>query len=165
MDREKAKTTTAGGSAEAEALSQGLVEQASIQARAMNEDVAEIATAYRDLKTGACATNPGLCAEHTEATTGKEGKKVKRGTDAYVDTMERWTAAVRNYRVEDLTHQVQDFARHHPALVLGGALLAGFALTRAIKITGNGSRPAERGREQYYSQDILPAEEEVFRSS
>ncbi len=155
------ESTTAGW-AESDILSQGLVEQANVQAQTVNEDITEIATAYRDLKTGACATNPGLCAEHPKATTGKEEKTVKKDTDTYVDTMRRWSAAVRNYRVEELTHQVQDFARHHPALLLGGALLAGFALTRAVKITGNGPRLAKR--EQSYGQDILPAEEEVFRS-
>jgi hypothetical protein len=157
MKREGEKT--AAEWAETDVLSQGLVEQANVQAQAAHEDVTEIASAYRDLKTGACATNPGLCAEHP---TGKEEKMFKK-EDTYGDTMRRWSTAVRNYRVEDLTHQVQDFARHHPALLLGGALLAGFAVTRAIKITGNGSKLAESGREQHYGQDILPAEEEVFR--
>ena len=54
--------------------------------------------------------------------------------------MRRWSTAVRNYNVDDLTHQVRSFARQHPALVIGGAVIAGFALTRVIKVTGDGGR-------------------------
>lgn len=169
MKREEKKTTA--GRIETEALSQGLVEQAYVQAQDLNQDLEEVGTAYRDLNTGACATNPGLCAEHPhqQTTTERLQEKVLKTSDTYGDTMRRWTAAFRNYKMDDFTHQVQLFARQHPALVIGGAVLAGFALTRVIKITGNGQKP-ERGysREPAYEptpgRDILPAEEEVFHS-
>ena len=169
MKREEKKTTA--GRIETESLSQGLVEQAYVQAQALNQDLEEVGTAYRDLNTGACATNPGLCAEHPhqQTTTEMLQEKAQKASDTYVDTMRRWTAAFRNYKMDDLTHQVQLFARQHPALVIGGAVLAGFALTRVIKITGNGSK-AERGYgsqpsyEPSSGRDILPAEEEVFHS-
>lgn len=170
------KTKTSTGRLGTEGLSQGLAEQANIQAEALHQDLEEVGTAYRDLKTGACATGPGLCAEHPEsvsakpqAATGKLQDKAKKATDASLETMRRWSTAVRNYQVEDLTQQVRQFARQHPALLIGGALLAGFALTRAIKISGNGGRHAEatprpRSFEQTAGRDILPGEEEVFHS-
>jgi hypothetical protein len=82
--------------------------------------------------------------------------------------MRRWTSAVRNYHVEDLAQQVRQFARQHPALLIGGAVLAGFALTRAVKISGNGGRFGQAHNrqptyEQTQGQDALPAEEEVFQ--
>ena len=159
---------TAAGRIETEPLSQGLVEQAYVQAQALNQDLEEVGTAYRDLNTGACATNPGLCAEHPQTSTEKLQEKAKKASDTYVDTMRRWSAAFRDYSVDDLTHQVQLFARQHPALVIGGAVLAGFALTRAIKITGNTKAEPGFGRQPSYEptqgRDILPAEEEVFHS-
>lgn len=155
-------------------LSQGLVEQAYIQAKTMNQDLEEVGTAYSDLKTGACATNPGLCAEHPRQARGSGEKaaetmqkKARKASTATADTMRRWTAAFRNSRVNGLTQEVQLFARQHPALVIGGAVLAGFALTRVMKITGASTR-TERGDdsqpayEPTLGKDILPAEEEVF---
>jgi len=141
MKREEKKTTA--GRIETDPLSQGLVEQAYVQAQALN-DLEEVGTAYRDLNTGACATNPSLCAEHPHQQKKTEMLQEKTLTsDTYVDTMRRWTAAFRNYKMDDLSHQVQLFARQHPALVIGGAVLAGFALTRVIK-PGNGQK-TERG--------------------
>lgn len=163
---------TSGGTI-TEPLSQGLVEQAYVQTQTLNQDLEEVGTAYSNLKTGACATNPGLCAEHphfeapTQTTAGKLQRKAKKATDTYADTMRRWSAAVRNYRVNDLTHQVQDFARQHPALLLGGALIAGFALTRALKITGTAPKAEPRSSHFYEptpGRDMLPAEEDVFHS-
>ena len=169
MKREEKKT--AAGRIETETLSQGLVEQAYVQAQALNQDLEEVGTAYRDLNTGACATNPGLCAEHPhqQSTMERLQEKTQKASDTYVDTMRRWSAAFRDYSVDDLTHQVQLFARQHPALVIGGAVLAGFALTRAIKITGNVTEAEPGfGRQPSYEptqgRDILPAEEEVFHS-
>jgi len=173
MNREEKKK--AAGRIETEPLSQGLVEQAYVQAQALNQDLEEVGTAYRELNTGACATNPGLCAEHPQQGTGagqttaeKLQKKVRKASDTYVDTMRRWTSAFRNYNVDDLTHQVQLFARQHPALVIGGALIAGFALTRVIKISGNSPKEESYGRQPSYeptpNRDILPGEEEVFHS-
>lgn len=160
-----------------EPLSQGLVEQAYVQTEALDQDLEEVGTAYRDLNTGACATNPGLCAEHplresgSQAGAGKLQEKARKAADTYSGTMRRWSSAVRNYRVDDLTHQVQDFARQHPALLLGGALLAGFALTRALKVTGSAAKNTPstsqhqyHERERAQGRDILPAEEDVFHS-
>lgn len=168
------KKKTGGPIVTEQPLSQGLVEQAYVQAETVNQDLEEVGTAYSDLKTGACATNPGLCAEHApprtaseQTTTEKLETKAKKASATYADTMRRWTAAVRNYRVDDLTHEVQLFARQHPALVIGGAVLAGFALTRVIKTTSNSTRmERESGSQQPYEptpgKDFLPAEEEVF---
>lgn len=175
MNREEKKNVTGPIKTE-QPLSQGLVEQAYVQAQTLNQDLEEVGTAYSELNTGACATNPGLCAEHPQQRTGsgettidKLQKKARKASSTYADTMRRWTAAFRNYSVDDLTHEVQLFARQHPALVIGGAVIAGFALTRVIKITGDSTR-TERGYdsepsyERTSGKDILPAEEEVFHS-
>jgi hypothetical protein len=174
MKREGEKTKTGMGT---EPLSQGLAEQAYVQTEALHQDLGEVGTAYSELNTGACATSPGLCAEHPETETGtkqtageKLEQKAREAADASRGTMQRWTSAFRNYSMDDLTQQVQAFARQHPALVIGGAVLAGFALTRALKITGNGWKTQRgSGRQPFYSEpltgrDNLPGEEDVFFS-
>lgn len=174
MKREGQKTRTGIGT---EPLSQGLVEQAYVQTEALNQDLDQVGEAYSTLNTGACATNPGLAAEHppTERSsrqTVKEKLQEQAGkaSEASRATMRRFTSAFRSTGVDDLTRQVQNFARQHPALVIGGAVLAGFALTRALKITGNDWKTERsHGREPFYAErptgrDNLPGEEDVFHS-
>src|SRR5579871_5520963 len=49
---------------------------------------------------------------------------------------------LRRRNVDDLMGEVRRFARSQPALFFGGAMLAGFALTRFLKSTApNGSTP------------------------
>ena len=49
---------------------------------------------------------------------------------------------LRTRNVEDLMDDINRFARSQPALFFGGAMLAGFALTRFLKSTAaNGSSP------------------------
>lgn len=43
------------------------------------------------------------------------------------------SSALREGNLEDLTAQVGDFARARPAVFFGGAILAGFALSRFLK--------------------------------
>ena len=44
---------------------------------------------------------------------------------------------LRQGKVEDLMTQFGDYARNQPAMVFGGAVLAGFALTRFVKSAAN----------------------------
>jgi hypothetical protein len=49
---------------------------------------------------------------------------------------------LRTRNVDDLVDEISRFARSQPALFFGGAMLAGFALTRFLKSTAsNGSTP------------------------
>jgi len=47
--------------------------------------------------------------------------------------LEHASAALRNQRIEDMARSIGDFARHRPVAFLGGAFLAGFALSRFLK--------------------------------
>ena len=47
--------------------------------------------------------------------------------------LEHASAALRNNRIEDLARSMGDFARQRPVAFLGGAFLAGFALSRFLK--------------------------------
>lgn len=46
---------------------------------------------------------------------------------------------LRNRNVDELVHDLGHLARSQPALVFGGAMLAGFALTRFLKSTAPGN--------------------------
>jgi hypothetical protein len=47
--------------------------------------------------------------------------------------LEQASAVLRNRRIEDLARSIEKFARERPAAFLGGAVLAGFALSRFLK--------------------------------
>jgi hypothetical protein len=52
------------------------------------------------------------------------------------DRLERASSDMRNRDVNDLLSACGDFARREPAAFLGGAMIAGFALTRFLKSSG-----------------------------
>ncbi|MFC5067240.1 hypothetical protein [Flaviflagellibacter deserti] len=49
------------------------------------------------------------------------------------ESVERFTSSVRQRNVDDLIHDARDFTRRNPALVFGGAVLAGVVLSRFLK--------------------------------
>lgn len=63
------------------------------------------------------------------------------------DVLERTAESLRRNDAEALMRQAQDFARRQPALMLGGALAAGFFMTRMFKSTSH------RSEFDYGSQD------------
>ena len=54
-------------------------------------------------------------------------------------SLEKATEALRSQRIEDVARSIGQFARERPVAFLGGAMLAGFALSRFLKSSG-GSR-------------------------
>jgi hypothetical protein len=52
--------------------------------------------------------------------------------------LEDAASTLRQRNVEDLIDEISRFARAQPVLFFGGAMLAGFALTRFLKSSGNG---------------------------
>jgi hypothetical protein len=52
------------------------------------------------------------------------------------DRLEQASSDMRNRDVNDLLSACGDFARREPAAFLGGAMIAGFALTRFLKSSG-----------------------------
>jgi ABC-type transporter Mla subunit MlaD len=52
---------------------------------------------------------------------------------------------LRHRSVDDLIEEIGSFARSQPALFFGGAMLAGFALTRFLKSSGDRAEADPRG--------------------
>jgi hypothetical protein len=52
------------------------------------------------------------------------------------ERLERASSDMRNRDVDDLLSVCSDFARREPAAFFGGAMIAGFALTRFLKSSG-----------------------------
>jgi hypothetical protein len=53
--------------------------------------------------------------------------------------LERTSSDLRDCELDEVAQTVSDFAKRNPALVFGGALLAGLALTRFIKSSSHRS--------------------------
>lgn len=58
--------------------------------------------------------------------------------------LERASAAIRERSIDDLVRVAGDFARRQPAAFFGGAVLAGFALSRFLKSSAGSTADAER---------------------
>jgi hypothetical protein len=55
--------------------------------------------------------------------------------------LERAAEDLRQGNVDELMSKFGDYARNQPAMVFGGAMLAGFALTRFVKSAAHQARP------------------------
>lgn len=62
--------------------------------------------------------------------------------DQLANNIEGLTDRLRGRSIEEMTHDAANFARRNPALVLGGAAVAGFALARFLKATPEAPRSA-----------------------
>jgi hypothetical protein len=59
--------------------------------------------------------------------------------------LDRFSSTVRDRSLDELMGQVRDFARVQPVAFFGGAVVAGFALTRFLKSSGeNPPGPSQR---------------------
>jgi len=76
-----------------------------------------------------------------------ESNQITEFTAKYSDTIaggiERVSDYIERHDVQDFVSDVQDFARRHPGIFIGGAFLAGMAATRFLK-SGSQSSEVER---------------------
>ena len=63
----------------------------------------------------------------------REQPTVSRFLDEGADALDRFSGTLRERDTETLLRQAQDFARRQPGLVLGGAVAAGFLISRMLK--------------------------------
>lgn len=85
-------------------------------------------------------------------TAGRFEQKEEEAVADYVrkaaDVVEHCSSSLRDRKVEELVSQAEDAIRHRPALILGLATAAGFALGRILRagsLRGNGSPRAAAG--------------------
>jgi hypothetical protein len=86
------------------------------------------------------------------------------------DSVDRFAGILRERDTESMLNQFQDFARRQPGLLLGGAVAAGFFLSRVLKSSshrpesaypGQRSNRSEEEREFFDTSDRLRAYREV----
>lgn len=163
MDTEVGRTT---GLTETENITQRLEEQSKKRDQSLKQDARERGHEYlQQQKDPASVLGVG---DETRPE-GLEAEAMKT-SDSYMKKasreMRRLSHSLRDYRVDEITQQVQTFAVRHPGLLFGGALIAGFAITRAMKLSArdnNGFKPHEqvyRSGETGFSSS--PAEGVVF---
>lgn len=70
-----------------------------------------------------------------------DSSPVARYTRQAADTLGDWTAAVNDKSVDELLDESREVVRKSPALALGVAVAAGFALSRFLKATAPAPRP------------------------
>jgi hypothetical protein len=73
--------------------------------------------------------------------------------------------ALRERRIDDLMSDIGDFARERPWLVFGGAVLAGFAMTRFVKSSASGDAIRLSGGDQSAMQSRSRMREETSTSA
>lgn len=109
---------------------------------------------YRTGRQGAAAMEQGVgaVAEQTRRVadalhqTGEHlAQEDQEGLSYYLreaaDSLNRFSNRLTRGDVDDLLREARDTARRNPALLLGGAIAAGFLLTRFIKSSGMSSSP------------------------
>jgi len=67
---------------------------------------------------------------------GDEMPKAASYIHAVADKLDDASSSLRNRNIEEIFESVNDFARKQPAASFVGALVAGFALSRFLKSTG-----------------------------
>lgn len=84
-----------------------------------------------------------------------ENETMGRYTDMAAERLDQFAGYLRGANWSDALTEAEDLARRQPAWVIGGAMLAGFVVARAIKNAGE-SRPR---RQDYASRTsrILPS--------
>jgi ElaB/YqjD/DUF883 family membrane-anchored ribosome-binding protein len=68
------------------------------------------------------------------------------------DSIERVSSAIRDRSVADLVDDLNDFARRQPVAFFGGAILAGFVLSRFLKSSAQPSYPRQSSRGGHRAQ-------------
>ena len=69
--------------------------------------------------------------------------------DTAADQIERFSTYLNNRDFNDLTIEVERFARRQPAIFLGGALMAGILVSRFLKSSGQQAHAGSQGSYRY----------------
>lgn len=73
------------------------------------------------------------------------------------DTLDEFSANLRNKSVDELIDDARSFVRRSPAIAIGAAVAVGFALSRFLKATAAETRPAGGNAYAIDDDDDMPA--------
>lgn len=161
MEKEVGKTTIGG--TDPKTTGAGLEEQARKKVQSLKEEAVDRGRTYLEQQKGTAAEYIKDFADAME-TAAAQLENRRKTTSHYLRTasreLQRWSSTLRDYGVDSLARQVQSFAGRHPGMVLGGAAVAGFAVTRVFRSSERTREPAMRGD---VSQSAPIPEEEAFQ--
>lgn len=147
METEVGKTTMGQTEPETTRLedqARSLEDQARKKAQSLKEEAVDRGRKYLEQGKGTAAEFIKDFAEAMETAAVQLENRDRKTASSYIKSasreLKRWSSSLRDYGVDSLARQVQTFAGQHPGMVLGGAAVAGFAVTRVF-------RSAERARE------------------
>ncbi len=163
METEERKTTMG----ETEAEMSRLEEQAKKKVQSLKEEAVDRGRKYLELQKGTTAAYMKDFAEAMETAASHLDSMQRRVTSEYIKSasreLKRWSSSLRDYGIDSLAQQAQAFAGRHPGMVLGGAAVAGFAVTRVFRSVERLRKPAEGGKASRM-EESAPAEQ-VYRPS
>ncbi len=106
--------------------------------KGIKENTKQQGKQYLDQSKGAASEVLLDFADALESAAGDLKEKDRATTANYVraasDTMRDFSSSLNSQSSEDLLYQVKRVVRRQPALLLGAAALAGFAVTRFLKV-------------------------------
>ena len=159
METEFGKETI--GRTEPETTGPGIEEQARKKVLSLKEEAVDRGRKYLEQGKGTAAEFIKDFAEAMETAAAQLENRDRKTASSYIKLasrgLQRWSSSLRDNEVDSIARQVQTFAGQHPGMVLGGAAVAGFAVTRIFRST-------ERAREPVFKEDIsgsapIPEEE------
>jgi hypothetical protein len=86
----------------------------------------------------------------TAKTLGEQSPALGQYTERAAQSLEGFSHTLRDRDVDSLIGQLEDFARRQPLVFVGGAVLAGFALSRFLKASAE-ARAGSYGEHRYSS--------------
>jgi hypothetical protein len=147
-----------------EATGPGLEEQTRKTAQSLKAEAVDRGRRYLEQGKGTTADFIRDFAEAVETAASHLESRDRGTVGSYIRSasreMQRWSSVLRDYEVDRLADQVQTFAGRHPALLLGGAAVAGFAFTRVFRTVEGSREPMTQ--EPASAPDTVPAEEAAF---
>lgn len=161
MEKTDVRKATIGGKTVPE-----VEEQAKKKVQSLKEEAVDRGRKYIEQRKGTAADFIKDFADAMETAAGQLEERDRKTVGSYIRSasreMQRWSSSLRDYGVDMIAEQVQTYAGRHPGMVLGGAAVAGFAVTRVFRSVERAREP-EMSRYTPTSAGTGPVEEEVFR--
>ena len=163
METEIGKETI--GRTEPETTGPGIEEQARKKVLSLKEEAVDRGRKYLEQRKGTAAEFIKDFAEAMETAAAQLENRDRKTASSYIKLasreLQRWSSSLRDYGVDSIARQVQTFAAQHPGVLLGGAAVAGFAVTRVFRSVERPREPV--AREQAPRPAPAPTEEQLYR--
>lgn len=135
METEVGKTTI--GRTEPEATAQRLEDQAMHKVQSLKEEAVDRGRRYLEQQKSTAAEYIKDFADALDSAASHLGNRQRTTASDYLKTasreLQRWSSSLRDHGVDSLAREVQNFAGRHPGMLLSGAAVAGFAVTRVFR--------------------------------